>query len=397
LPLRKRQEDEERYLFYVALTRASEGLVLSYSAFDEEGTPRPPSPYLEEALSHFESVRVRKVALAEQYALPEDAVMAADLLPIVADGLSRSVRGEGAVAASLHDRKAVSRGELAWPRRLEILRSTPVTKPGRDYAEKLSATAINAYRRCPYLFFVRRVFRVEPGREAALDPRTRGTVVHEALDRIFQFPDRDPGEIFDEVFTEHTRQFRVGLGDEAARRWMRTAVLNAAEEMRNHEVLATEMERSTRIEDVELVGRIDRIDRLGKGELVRDYKTGAAPAKPAFQREDLQLDCYLLLVDRPAGAVYERLRKGDQAGFVLEGHESAVHGKDVEILTPEALAARGQGAREIILSVARAIRAGRLAVHPAEPESCTRKKCDGYDLCRVVRARWLAKSAREQP
>jgi hypothetical protein len=397
LPLRNRREDEERYLFYVALTRARERLVLTYPAYDEEGTPRPPSPYLEEALSHLESVQVRKVALAEQYALPEDAVTAADLLPIVADGLSRSARGEGAIAAALHDRNAVARNELAWPRRLEVLRSTPVAMPAGDYAERLSATAVNSYRRCPYLYLVRRVFLVEPAREAALDPRTRGNVVHEALDRAFRFPERDPGELFDEAFEEQTARFRVGLADEAARRWMRAAVLRAAGEMRGREVLATETKRTIRVEDVELVGKIDRIDRLGERELVRDYKTGVASAKAAFNQEDLQLDCYLLLADNPAGAVYERLRKGDQAGFVLEGHEGEVEGREIEVLTPEAFAARAEGTREIILSVARAIRAGRLAVHPVEPEACTRKKCDGYDLCRVVRARWLAKSARERP
>ena len=56
LPLRKRQENEERYLFYVALTRAKERLVLSYAAFDEQGTPRAPSPYLEAVRHQFEPV-----------------------------------------------------------------------------------------------------------------------------------------------------------------------------------------------------------------------------------------------------------------------------------------------------------------------------------------------------
>ena len=37
---------------------------------------------------------------------------------------------------------------------------------------------------------------------------------------------------------------------------------------------------------------------------------------------------------------------------------------------------------------------GKLAVDPRDPEKCTRTQCDGYDLCRVPRARWLAKAAR---
>ena len=35
--------------------------------------------------------------------------------------------------------------------------------------------------------------------------------------------------------------------------------------------------------------------------------------------EDVQLDAYLLAVDHPVGAVFERVRRRDRAGFVLDG------------------------------------------------------------------------------
>jgi len=71
----------------------------------------------------------------------------------------------------------------------------------------------------------------------------------------------------------------------------------------------------------------------------------------------------------------------------------------VDAVSPAELAARLEKARDTIRAVAEGVRAGRLAVHPREPEECKRTKCDGYDVCRVARARWLAKAARakEEP
>lgn len=395
LPLRARREDEERYLFYVALTRARERLVLTHPAFDEEGTPRPPSPYLDEALQHLDGPQPRDVPLAEQYVQPDDAVSTDDLLPIVADGLCRAGLGEGALAAALYDRNAVPRALLAWPRRLELIRSRPITNLPTDPARTLSASGINSFRRCPYLFLMGRVLRVRPARAQALDPLERGRIVHEVLE-IAAREERDPGEIFDEIFAEQTRNFRLGLEGEAARRWMRGAVVRAVEELRHLPVEDVEYKFEVPVEDVILRGRIDRIDRYPAGALVRDYKTGKQKLDDAYAFENVQLDTYLMAVEDPAGAVFELLRVGERVGFVVPELKDEITGKGVQVLGREELQARREHMRGIVLEVARKARAGELAVHPRDPERCTRTKCDGYDLCRVARARWLAKDAREK-
>jgi hypothetical protein len=56
--------------------------------------------------------------------------------------------------------------------------------------------------------------------------------------------------------------------------------------------------------------------------------------------------------------------------------------------------AKREAMRQVVGAVASAWREGRLAVNPKEPEDCTRTKCDGYDLCRVARARFLVKAGR---
>lgn len=378
LPLRARREDEERYLFYVALTRARERLVLSYPAFDEEGTPRAPSPYLEEMRAQFAGLVPRRIPFVAQQ-VPVEALVREDLLPIVADGLGRARPGEIALAASLYDLGAVSRAELAWPRRLVLARARPIAALPRDPARRLSASGINDYHRCPYLFLMRRVLRVQPPRERGLDPMLSGGIVHEALERIAREPE-DPAAIFDEVFAERTRGLTLGLGDEARRRWLRRVVLREAPEIRRQPVEAVEQEFHVPVgEGVELFGYVDRIDRYAAGQLVRDYKTGHAQLE-----ENVQLDVYLLALDTPAGAVFERLKSHDAVGYVVEGLEGAVRGK-VEVVSRAELDERRDRIRAVARRAARAIRAGRLAVDPRDPDNCTRGRCDGYDLCRGVR------------
>lgn len=391
LPLRSRREDEERYLFYVALTRARERLHLSYAAFDEEGTPQPMSPYLEEAIAHLEPLSRRAVALSEQFAGPAEAVAREDLLPIVADGLARAASGraigrEPALAASLADLGAVAREDLAFARRLELMRLLPIREPPLPEPFRLSASAVNDFLRCPFLYFARRLLRVEPERERELDPALRGEILHAALERCFR-ETGDPGAIFDLVFAERTEGLRLGLAAEAQRRWMRHAAVHAAEEMRGLPVDRVEQPFRVEVGGVAVAGRMDRVDRLPQGEIVRDYKSGSPPDL------DVQLGIYLLALERPVGAIYELLRKGKRSGFVLEGVEAP---EGVETVSEAALAEEMEKARKSVARTAAAARTGRLAVKPASPEECTRRRCDGFDLCRVARGRWLVRKGRDE-
>ena len=390
LPLRGRTEQEERYLFYVAVTRAREQLVLSYSAYDDQGTPRPPSPYLLE-VQHHVIAEVREIPLAEQHVWPDDIVRRGDLAVLVADGLRR----HDPLAVALHDLGAVDRRRLAWPRRLELLRSRPIRGLPAAVGRTLSASSINSYRRCPFLYLVRHILKLQPARERALDPLLRGTIVHEVLERHVE-QGGDCGALFDRLFEQAAANLRLGIEGEAWRRWLRMATLRAAEAMKGEEVLETEREFRIDVDGVVLRGRIDRLDRCGDGVLVRDYKTGGgADAAAALRFDDLQLDVYLLAMGElnPVGAIYDRLKSDDLAGLVREG--CGVTGRQVTQLSREQFAERGPRTRAIVREVSAAIGAGRLAVAPRDPEECRRNRCEGYDLCRVARGRWLAKRARQ--
>jgi ATP-dependent helicase/DNAse subunit B len=376
LPLRAAREDEERYLFYVALTRARERLVLSYAAYDEQGVPRAPSPYLED----LDGCERRTIGLSEQYAQPRDAVTRRDLLPIVADGL-----GHGdPLAAALHDLHAIDRDLLAAPRRLELGRARPLAMPERPTV--LSASALNSYRRCPYLLLARHILRVERPREPGLDPLLKGDIAHRALELCAKRPGADPRAVFDEVFAERARGLRLGLVEESDRRALRAAVARAAARLAGTPVETVEWKFEVGVGDATLRGRVDRIERYPAGQLVRDFKTGRAE-----DLDETQLDAYVLAVPDAVGAVYERLKRGDVQGYAVPELAGAL---GVAAVTREELAARRAAMRALVGEVAAAARAGRLAVKPRDPEKCTRTQCDGYDLCRVARARFLVKAGR---
>jgi superfamily I DNA/RNA helicase/RecB family exonuclease len=376
LPLRAGREDEERYLFYVALTRARDRLVLSYAAYDEQGVPRAPSPYLED----FEGCERRKIEISEQYAQPRDAVRRADLLPIVADGL---VHGD-ALAAALYELGAVDRELLAWPRRLELARALPVVVPEGERV--LSASSINSYRRCPYLLLARHILRVQRPREPGLDPLLKGEIAHSALELCAGRPLEDPRAIFDEVFREKALGLRLGLVEESDRRSLRVSVARAAARLAGTPVETVEWTFKERVGDVYLRGRVDRIERYPAGRLVRDFKTGRAE-----DLDEVQLDAYVLAVPDAVGAVYERLKKGDVVGYAIPELAAAL---GVDPATREQIEERREAMRRLVGEVAAAWRDGKLAVKPREPEKCTRTGCDGYDLCRVARARFLVKAGR---
>jgi len=376
LPLRARREDEERYLFYVALTRARERLLLSYAAYDEQGVPRAPSPYLED----LDRCEKRRIEISEQYAQPRDALCRADLLPIVADGL---VHGDP-LAAALYDLGAADRELLAWPRRLELFRARPLRVPEGEII--LSASSINSYRRCPYLLLARHILRVQRPREPGLDPLLKGDIAHKTLEECARRPAEDPRALFDEVFREKTAELRLGLVEEADRRALRASVVRLAERLRGTPVETVEWTFKEPVDDVFLKGRVDRIERYPAGQLVRDFKTGQAK-----DLDETQLDAYVLALPDAVGAVYERLKRGDVVGYAVPELAASL---GVTAVTLAGIEAKRDAMRRLVHDVADAWRDGKLAVRPRDPEKCTRTACDGFDLCRVARARFLVKAGR---
>ena len=192
--LAEEEEAEERRLFYVAMTRARERLILS-GATDPERRPAPrpggaPLDWIAPALLG-------------------DAALAADADERTVerswDGRPARVRLRLATPATLPDaalspapRPRAGAPGTALPTAPKLV-PVPAARP-RPAPERLSYSSLQQYARCPYRFHLQRELRLPDERvpaavaaapadpvgppPAPLDPRLRGTVAHELLEQL---------------------------------------------------------------------------------------------------------------------------------------------------------------------------------------------------------------------
>jgi ATP-dependent helicase/DNAse subunit B len=164
LPTSADAQAEERFLFDLAVTRATAQLVLSYARFDEKGEETLPSFFLEG---------------------PEAAAIATRVRPKPSREVQPAVPGRIEDAALLR--------EIATRRKT------------------LSATGIESFLQCPFQFFAKHTLKL---RERPAAPRDRldvllqGTILHRALAEWARMPLLG-AEMLERVFDEECAQRRV--------------------------------------------------------------------------------------------------------------------------------------------------------------------------------------------
>ncbi|MGO9954705.1 MAG: PD-(D/E)XK nuclease family protein [Solirubrobacteraceae bacterium] len=166
LALRPREDGlaAERYLFYSALSRATERVFLAYRSSDEEGNLALPSPFIAdvaELLSESWAQRRVRRLLADVVWEPGCAPTARELRRALA-------AGESAVAG-----EAPAQPRVLGARALASVRHSHI----------LSAGALEAYGDCAMRWLVERELRPQPLAPEP-DPITRGNLMHAALERV---------------------------------------------------------------------------------------------------------------------------------------------------------------------------------------------------------------------
>jgi len=313
-------EAEERFLFDWTVTRATEELTLS-------GVSATPAP--------LQAVRPQAGHHAGQ-ARPASVIAAADLLPVLANRHSR-----------------------------------------------FRPTSLESYLQCPFQFFGRYTLQLEaapPGPAERLDFRAQGTIVHDVLAEIHRDP-QPLDEAFDHIFRLQCEELRVppGYRTEALRQRMLADLRTLVEDPQwagEFETRPEQKFRYTLAEDVEISGRIDRMDVTPDGSaLVIDYKySGAQGVKNRAADENLlQPQLYVLAVERLFG-----LRA---AGMFYWGLKGGIQRKGWSEPFPPGWR---EQAIETTLRIAGEIRAGRVEPSPADPGKC--RFCDFRDVCRFEAA-----------
>lgn len=244
LPLRGREllatqkdDDDERRLFYVALTRARDNLTVTYAKHKSDGRPQLPSQFIEEIDKQF-----------VEFIKPED--LKVDLL------------------ARLRPKpvKKVSLTEKAHLNKLFLDRG-------------LSVTDLNNYLKCPLQYFYLNLLRLTQVQEKHL---LYGTAIHQTLKEFFdQYREGKKWEIKkvlarlkyhlqNQPFSPKDLADSLAKGEEAL-----TGYLNWHKNKWPNRIVNEFNIRGVFLGEIKLNGKIDKLEIAETGETrVVDYKTG---------------------------------------------------------------------------------------------------------------------------
>jgi DNA helicase-2/ATP-dependent DNA helicase PcrA len=300
------QIQEERRLFYVALTRARQRLTLSTIV----NKYKKPSPFLDDFLMNPKIQKFDAVQSSPKVVVPAGEEVAGPAPDSAASGGGQLFAG----GANEGETRAYSQVAL-WAKAYHPLIAEPL---------QLSASAIERYLKCPMQYLFESVWGIRGGPSAAM---TFGNAMHTTIKEYVGELRKRRKISFEEVAAIYERQWSsAGFSDDYHEEEYRKA---GREQLENFcrsysaalpEVLHQEKAFELHFDhDVIVKGRMDQVNRLGAKEIeIVDYKTGKAKdAKKAD--ESLQLSVYAIAAEevlemKPARLVFYNLTTNEAVG-----------------------------------------------------------------------------------
>jgi len=427
--------EEERFLFYIALTRASKRLILSYPAMDSRGNLNVPSFFLREVKRLFSPEGFKNVSVKRTPSdlIPDvkNVLTQKDLRNFVCYHLNAPYRKDGdkemrhILARSVYNNLRTDDPMLVED--LKAAMGTPDMGDMGVHREALKeifplykATQFRDFAQCPFLHFSRYILRLkalESLAEEGLNPARQGEIIHEVLMRYYKNKEKDIAETFKGVFAGKTRGIRIGLNELRIKEEMLQSLTELVENDRRYEALMPlrpgYLEESfgergipplvihdDKLGTIRIKGRIDRIDvadidgeRVG---LILDYKYTKGGLTRGRLKEieeegvDLQLPIYLMaarecLGVRPIGAQLYQLRPPERSG-ILESRVKRLCPSLPErgsfFMEKEDIEAFIKHSKGHILRHVNGILSGDKGVSPRDTQNCEEGKCEFLDVCR---------------
>ena len=307
--------EARRRLFYVAMTRAKQQLIMSYADLDAAKKPSIPVRFLQELQTGEDALKVIQQEVAQS-----------DLLAFL----------EAQV-------------QLLPPSLNPTIERTLIAEHLKDF--RLSVSALHTFLDCPLSFFYERVLRVPTEqREAA----TYGDALHEALQHYFLrvkaeaslgWPSREElVYLFEQAMQRRKSWFETDRYQQRLEQGRRELAAYYDKERPNwtDKVWVEQSIRDVEVAGVPLQGIIDRIDQLSDTQVaIWDYKTGAATdrktkaptkAKPHGGSYWRQLVFYKLLYEGRS----QEIRRVKQATLSYLSVSSSGQQENVQIpITPK--------------------------------------------------------------
>ncbi|HEY1730301.1 MAG TPA: ATP-dependent DNA helicase [Terriglobales bacterium] len=274
-------EQEERRLFYVAMTRAMNELYLCGKASKIKGSPMPPSKYMRDL--------VGLASLKNQLEFR--------LLPP----------------------PQIDQIHAAAEPTLNVSQWTQLPARQNGQMLELSASAIQMYENCPLSYKLRYDWKLPEGASAALQ---FGNAMHLALKAYFDGIRADQAADEQTLIACFLDEFaKAKIGEQLQRemyeqygREQLSALVRSNLGQPTGEILETERRFKIELERAHIKGRLDRLDRLSSGEVaIVDYKTGR-PKTQDDANDSLQLSIYAMaaksLGHKASSLVFINLQNG---------------------------------------------------------------------------------------
>jgi DNA helicase-2/ATP-dependent DNA helicase PcrA len=286
---------EERRLFYVALTRAEDRLTITALAEKKGRVP----PFIEDILM-------------------EPALQRRDVLQLAPKPVAHAtngaqpmqgVAGTGSLFAPPVERPKLFSRIANWAESFQPAPAEPL---------ELNPSAVDSYRRCPQKYLFAHLWLLQEGPKATL---TFGRVMHATIRRVMaefkkgnRLPFDEVQHLFETEWTASGFEDEYQEGEYKKDGLEQLRVLHQAVLEQTPEILELEKTFALPVENnIVLKGRIDQINALGRGEVeIVDYKTGKAK-KETEARRDLQLSIYAIAAKeilelKPARLVFHYLQ-----------------------------------------------------------------------------------------
>jgi DNA helicase-2/ATP-dependent DNA helicase PcrA len=266
---------EERRLFYVALTRAEDRLTITALAEKKGRVP----PFIEDILMEPALQRRDVLQLA-----PKPAVNVNGAKPVAV------IPATGLLFAPAVERPKIFSRIAEW---------AETFLPAPPEPLELNPSAVDSYRKCPQKYLFAYLWSLQEGAKATL---TFGRVMHATIRRTMtEFKKGNPlpfdevERLFETEWSAYGFEDEYQEGEYKKDGLEQLRALHQAISEQTPEILDLEKTFSLPVENnVVLKGRIDQINSLGRNDVeIVDYKTGKAK-KETEARRDLQLSIYAI-------------------------------------------------------------------------------------------------------
>ncbi len=437
--------DDERLLFYMAVTAAKERLILSFPRSSEESDTLP-SFYLDEARALFEHIPLEIRTLADVAPRPEECVSDRDRLLAECLALSGDdvLSDDGAATAEF---RAVLASRLL-PRLPEL---TEALRQAYASPRRYSITEVETYNTCPFRHLMKYGLKLRALSDGA-GAADKGTLLHAVMRRTFRRRRDslriDAGDEVQNLTTALTGELSECMQARAIdasphrRRMMLRSLTDTLRELAGREIryaglfgaspsyfeLSFGQEPDDESDDeeiaqgeerdydshstqeplmipgnegesaIQLCGAIDRVDMLpdDRRAIILDYKLGSSVEWDRIkQGRSLQVPLYMMAVEQLWGKVgavacYESPRDRGRRRFyrrsevdirVFQPVAGVEDGKMAKPLSADEYMEASFAAQQSVRQAVAGIRAGY--VMPTPGEHC--RFCDYADVCRMAR------------